>query len=271
MGDRKQIITIGEGSLSGNQAVRNALILLAILVGTAVVTALWPLITAPGAGVSGASSPLLAEVEPIHLALPFLPEMELNPFVAIGLLAAIIIGPIVVIGGAIAFLLRLADKTTAEVVESESYKESVSTLEQREKERLQQMREGRVTTPMPDHQMPRWTVASNALIVVMFVVFFALMINQAFQPDSEVVLESETLLTRLFGHGPILNTRSLTLVTAVVVAGIISALTLRARRIYALNDTDNKSVPWDFIIVLMTGLLVVGLGLGIMVWLVAPA
>ena len=55
----------------------------------------------------------------------------------------------------------------------------------------------------------------------------------------------------------------------VALAGM--GLWLRSDRILAVDRSDTLSIPWDFIAVLLTGLLVVGLGIGVIVILNAPA
>jgi len=47
-------------------------------------------------------------------------------------------------------------------------------------------------------------------------------------------------------------------------------LWLRSDRINAINRTETMAIPWDFIAVVLSGLLVVGLGIGVIAILNAP-
>jgi hypothetical protein len=56
----------------------------------------------------------------------------------------------------------------------------------------------------------------------------------------------------------------------VAIALISMGLWLRADRIEAFDRGDTLTIPWDFIAVVITGLLVVGLGIAVIALVNAP-
>lgn len=93
----------------------------------------------------------------------------------------------------------------------------------------------------------------------MFVAFLALLFSSLLFPDSHIVRNAS-----------IFNVGSLLVLIATVITLIALALWLRSDKIAALNGTDSLAIPWDFIAVVITGLLVVGLGIGVVALVNAP-
>ena len=56
-----------------------------------------------------------------------------------------------------------------------------------------------------------------------------------------------------------------------LIALIVMGIRLRPHKVEAIEATDSGKIPWDFIAVLITGLIMLGLGIGIMVYINAPA
>ena len=68
----------------------------------------------------------------------------------------------------------------------------------------------------------------------------------------------------------IVNIGSVLVLIAVIIALVAMVMWLRADRIMAWNSTETLAIPWDFIAVVLSGLLVVGLGIGVIAILNAP-
>lgn len=248
--------------------------LLGVLVLFALITALWPALanafSLPALSFGGGSStPIPYEPEPIHLealkaslaAGPLASVAEslpdtLSPFVALAVVAGAIIGGVIVVGGGLSFIFRLLAGIRDGALESEAYKAHQSALEQRQREQLKQMRDGRTTHPMPSHKMPRWSVISNALITLMFVGFATLVVVRNFFPEGVTEI-----------NGTIVNITTPAFGVAALIALIIMGIRLRPQRLEAIDATDYNKIPWDSIAVLVTGLIILGLGIGFMVYL----
>ncbi|WP_420641394.1 hypothetical protein [Candidatus Leptofilum sp.] len=249
--------------------------LIGLLIIFAVVTAIWPALadafSLPSLSFGGGSStPLPTEIEPISLealktslaasplsgAAEALPD-EISPFVGLAVVAALAIGGVVVVGGGIAFITRLLSNIRNNTLESEAFNEHQNALDQRTKEQLTQMRDGRTTDPTPSHQMPRWSIISNTLIVLMFIGFATMVFVRNFFPEGYIINDEGQFV-------------SVTMPVFLVLAAITLAIIgwrLRPQKLDAVDDTDFGRIPWDFIAVLITGLIMIGLGIGFMAYL----
>lgn len=252
---------------------RNWALIIAVLIATGLITALWPVLTTNllAGDAASAAARVPVEIHPIELEIPAVPlpvlgqvggqTLAISPFLALAALAGLIIGAVVAMGVPLAFIYVLLDRQRGQVVESKEFQEKQAALEKREKERLKRMSEGRTTMPKPEHRMPTWSALSTALIILLFVIFFGMVINYTFVPHGELVLSGDRVINSAV---PIVG--GLALVTLVALAWY-----LRPQRIEAVDASDSGSIPWDFIAVLITGLIVVGIGIGVIVILNAPA
>lgn len=257
----------GESLLSGRESLRNGLIILALLIGFGVITAVWPILA--GAG-SSAVTRVPVETEHIELTLPFLGDVSLSSLQLLAALAALVIGPVVVTGAVLAFLSVLASRQVAQVqANSEEFHpqetgiagliykpfEIIGGFIRRSGEKYQ----GRSKHPTPAHQMPRWSIASTSLIILMFVAFFGLVIDGTFFPEGEIPW-----------NGQVIHSTWITVGIPILLTLLIVFWRLRLQRAAITEDGDTAGIPWDFIAILLTGLLVVGLGIGYIVYLNVP-
>ncbi len=242
---------------------------LALLVLFALVTAVWPALTnafsLPTFG-GGSSTTVPYESEPIHLeslkaVLPFLPLPDtLSPLVAIlgvtGLVVALVIG----VGGGLALLFKLVAGLRNNTLEGEAYQAHQSALDQRTKAQVKQMQDGRTPKPKPEeHKMPRWSVISNALISLIFVGFGTMVLVRNFFPEGITEID-----------GRIVNVTTPVFAVFALITLLILGMRLRPQKIDAIDETDFGKIPWDFIAVLITGLIMLGLGIGIMAYINTP-
>ncbi|MEZ4511064.1 MAG: hypothetical protein R3C62_04245 [Chloroflexota bacterium] len=261
--------------MSNKESLRNWGIIIAILVATSVLTAVWPsLFGGGGGGITPSRVPVAAEqiaLDTIPGIGPMLAEQlnvnAVNGFVLFGVLAAFFIGAVIISGIILAFLYRFLDNFIQQAKDEDAYKASEQALEKKVNSDIKEMRTNRKPNPMPSHEMPRWSVWATSLIIIMFGIFFGMMVMRTFYPTNELVV-GDSLLGTLFG-GPIINVSSMITKIVIVVFAIYLALRMRPRRLKEA-DTDSPSIPWDMIVVILTGLLVVGLGIGFAVYLNTP-
>jgi hypothetical protein len=196
--------------------------------------------------------------EPIASAVG-MNELVLQGFVAFAALAAIVIGSVVVFGLLITLLMRLGGRFTSEVAEDEEYQTHVANLEAKEKETLKAKRESAPDPSKPEEHVYGLDPLSFSLLVLFFVGTLAALIYGLVSPTGEITLFGQTFNSVL----PIL------LILFIITIPLL-AWRVRRSRLDAIVDNDNASIPWDFIAVLITGLLVVGVGLGIMLYINNP-
>lgn len=248
---------MGESLLSGKESVRTWLIIFVILVVTSFVAASWPLITSAIGNLGGGGGTLNTGVTAV--SLPFI-DQPVNGFLALGLLTVIVVGVVGGVGVALAAINLLLNKQTATVKESDSYQSLLTTLEQREAERLKAMRDGRQSDPVPEHKLPRWSVVSTSLIILLFTLTAAMILSRA------LVSEGATTMIGNFA----INTATFITVGLLLLVLFILVLWLRPQRLDAIEASDYGPIPWDTIWIIISGLLVVGLGVGLVVYFNIP-
>lgn len=259
--------------------------LLGLLVLFGLVTAVWPALAnafeLPSFG-GEPSTRIPYEPEPIHLealkttlsasslpaplasalasAAAALPD-TISPFLALGVVTGVVIGSIVVVGGGLSFLIKLLAGIRDTTLEAETYQQHQQALDQRVNERVKRLRDGRTTHPQPSHKMPRWSVVSNTLIALMFVGFATMVMVRNFFPEGTTEID-----------GRIVNVTPPVFFVLALITLLVIGVRLRPQKIEAVDETDASGIPWDFIAVLITGLIMLGLGIGFMAYInAAPA
>ena len=249
--------------------------LLAVLVIFAVVTAVWPLLadafslpTLSFGGGGGTALP--TELEPVSLealkstlaAGPMasvaesIPD-EISPLLVLLIVAGVAIGGTIVVGGGLSFIFKLLSGIRNNTMESEVFQQHQAALDQRVKEEINQLRNGRTTDPMPSHKMPRWSIVSNTLIVLSFVGLATMVYVRNFFPEGYIVNED----------GQFINITGPVFLVLALITLIVIGFRMRPKKLEAIDETDFGRIPWDFIIVLITGLIMLGLGIGFMAYL----
>jgi len=349
--------------LSRTESWKNWAALIVLLVAFGLFAALWPSLSGlAGSGVSsGPRTKLPNETQPIVVALPptiqvpgleiadmvsypgpeinvSLPPMEIpgiivvetqtiifvEPIVAVIVVAALVIGLVVMTGLAFTGIYILLSRLVTRTEAKESFQEHKNTLVQKEKEELKELREGRGAAPPPENPvMPRWSAVSTGLIISMFVIFGGMVLASTFYPERLVEVGEELLRPAVIIIGvPLLITVTIllfaprwgTAVVALIIMSLIAMSTVAVLDIIGVIDTLSvstmlsiialiqvitliilayiwkptpaekvearieqadesgleKGIPYDGIVVLFTGLIVVGLGLGLMVLINSP-
>lgn len=272
--------------MSDNKTLRNWILIIAILVVFALISALWSTliggVSLPTVGGGGSTTNVPVEVLPIHLDIPpeinllglatvptTLPEINapglietegqevtMSPFVALGALAAFFIGGIVVNGALLAAIYAFIERVTTNTKESDEFKENASKLEATQKERMKAANENRDVTS-PDHDKSNWLTVSTAGTIIFFVWAIGMVINGTIFPIGEVILES----------GELVYTTPIVVGILVAVSAVVLAILARPSW-FKEEESDTRSIPWDALAVLFTGLIIVGLGIGAMWFLI---
>lgn len=195
----------------------------------------------------------LEQIAPLRDALE---GREVDPLVMAGLVAGLLTAGVLVVGAAIAVPMVLLDRVTTRNRNREAYQQAVTTLEQREQEENKALAASRPPTPMPEHSHPRWDAFSTGFVILMFAAFAGVMVVQTLRPDLQVDF-----------LGVLVPFAIPATLVIVLITGIILAFTLKPKRLAAVDDTDFQAVNWSVIWVLLSGLVLLGIGTGIMVGL----
>ena len=254
--------------MSESSSWKSWIAVILILLFTGLVAAVWPILTST-VGERGSSTPP-SSVTPSEFVfeVPALPPLfeggttlVLTGGQVMLILAAIVVVFVIVGGIVIGIINLILSRMAVSVEESEEYKAHKAALEAREKEILKQKREGRPAVKQQRNDYSRWSVIATSLTVLMFVYFIGLMINRTFFPEAVIVDE----------NGRIVNTAVIFVGLPLLITLIFLAWKLRPEQIQAINESENAGIPWDFIAVVLTGLLVVGLGVGLLVFFSVPS
>lgn len=172
------------------------------------------------------------------------------------ILTAITVGGLVAIGLPLALIYVRLDRQAEEVKEDPEFQERQAALEKKETERLRALKEEKPPTPIPSHEMPRWAVASTALVVLFFVIMIGFTLGDTFYADGSVQLG-----TNLFVDPGVVISLVLGLVTLVALAGTLGRRSAEEEQV---EDEDRAGIPWGVIWVALTGFIFLGVGIGIM-------
>ncbi|MCA9936484.1 MAG: hypothetical protein H6662_04890 [Ardenticatenaceae bacterium] len=246
--------------MNRKESVKNWVVIFVVLIVTSILAASWPLITSAFSRGQGGSTAVRPEISTITLPFPLFGLEEINSLLAVGLLAVVVIVLVAGVGGVLGAINLFLNKQTEVVKESETYQAHLSTLAQRETERMKELRADRKAGPVPAHTLPRWSVVSTSLIVLLFTVAGAMILNKAFVPDgAELTMGSFAFSTSVAIVGGF-----------VLLALIFLAFWIRPQRLEAIEATDYGPIPWDTIWIILSGLIVVGLGVGLVIYFNIP-
>jgi hypothetical protein len=94
----------------------------------------------------------------------------------------------------------------------------------------------------------------------MFVAFFGLLIANSLFPEGYIIWQ-DTLV----------NITAIITLILLAIALVVLILAYRSRRRRPAAAVDSSGIPWDTIAVLISGLLVVGIGIGVLLLLNSPS
>jgi len=151
-----------------------------------------------------------------------------------------------------AFLSR---QVTA-VTESEAYQAQLAAFIQKENDQIGAIRSERGAKPIPEHNMPRWSAVATSLIILLFVAFGGMFVNGVLVPSGTYMIGDTMVNSAVPVVGGFL-----------FIAAVVLLWRMRPDRLEKVQETDDGPIPWDFIWVLVSGLLIVGLGLALVVYL----
>ena len=272
-----QSVRTGEALLSNTKSWINWIALIGLLIIFGVGAAVWPSIAA-SIDLFGGSTTTQVPVEshPIEITVPVtgLPEVSLpgfeisnsvitiEPVTAVVGLTILLFGGIVVTGLIITLIYTFLDKLRGKTVDSEEYKEHVTALNNKEKEYFKEVRADRKAAgPPEDPTMPRWSAWATSILIMIFVALLGMVISLTFWPHWVEVDELADALT----------TPGMALISVMcLVTAIILVWRMGPQRIEKVEKSDDQGIPRDTIAVILTGLIVLGLGIGYTIYLNLP-
>ena len=224
----------------------------------------------------GSSTQVPREVEPIVINLPplpvappevSLPGLEVNsqmiviePVVALISLTLFVLGGIIITGIIITVLYTFLDKLRHKTVDSDEYKEHELALTNKEKEYFKEVRQGREAQSAPeDPGMPRWSAVSTSIVILIFVALTGMVISLTFWPHWIEIIDDTLRAPGIAVIGV------LCLITLIILIWRMSPA-----KIEKVESSDSQGIPRDTLAIILTGVLILGLGIGFTIYINLP-
>lgn len=244
------------------KSMQTPLVIIALIVFAGLLTVIWPDISGGFAsGNSGrveVSEPLTTSDVSLDLdgmfytiagdylfqvpALQELDDTSVNGLVILGILTAVIVGGVIVVGLLIMLLVRAGDRRTEALKESEDYKNAIAEMENAEKAYIKANLQENPPKEKPSGLMPRWSVISTSLLFAVLAYWFGVVVGAEISPELEGTFGS------IFG----------------IIALGVSFYSFRTSNIYEVDETDYNRTPRGTLWVILSGAIIVGLGMGFM-------
>lgn len=246
--------------MSRSDSWKSWAVVIAILLFSGFLAAAWPLISSLGAdsapSFSFSPETVTITVPPID-AVGFAGwSIELLSIVAFAILGVLVFGAVIGVGILFAVLILPLSKQVVKTNDSEEFQERNSKLEKREKDSLAKKREGRAASTSQQRDYSRWAVIATSIAILMFAVALGLLFAASIFPSTE-----------LANRDQIINIAGVVAAGFALVTLFILLLRMNPRRLAAVEETDRAGIPWDTIVIILLGVLVLGLGIGITVFL----
>lgn len=255
----------------------NWIVIIGLLAFFGIATAVW-ISASPSLSLGGGSSStqVPVEIEPIVINVPpalpvtlpevSLPGLEVNsqtitlePLMAVIGLTLFILGGIVITGVIITVLYTFLDKIRNKTLDSDEYKANESALSNKEQAYFKEVRQGREAHPAPGTaEMPRWSVISTSAVILILVALTGMVISLTFWPHWIEIIDDSLRAPGLAVIGV------LCLITLIILIWRMSP-----NKIESVEASDG-GIPRDTIAIILTGLLILGLGIGFTIYINLP-
>ncbi|MDT8305341.1 MAG: hypothetical protein RRC07_05350 [Anaerolineae bacterium] len=175
-----------------------------------------------------------------------------HPLLVFVVLAALFVGLIAGAGIVLGLLVRVLDRQVRQVKSDSEFQESAAALARREQERLRARSQSQPSSDMPAHQHPRWSVVATSLVVLFFVLLLGFALADTLYPSGPIELASGRWVDPAVPWS----------IGLVVFALLLILVVVRSRGA-ALGGNENQPVSWNMIWVVITGLVFLGIGIGL--------
>lgn len=252
----------------------NWVIIIGLLLVFGLAAALWPAIAGnlnlPGSGRSSVSVPVEPSLIILEIPAVTLPNgstaggqtIVLEAMQAMVMLTAVVAGLVLATGLVITIAWTFLDKLRNKNAADKSYQEHLAALAQKEKEKLKAKQAERPPHPPPDVQtMPRWSAFISSVIILIFVAIVGTIVALTLFPEGIVIVNGQLKSPALPFVG----------IPVLITLGILIWRHHKGQQAEEIESTDYQKYPSDTIAVIVSGLLVFGLGIGLTLYLILTA
>ncbi|MFO7661241.1 MAG: hypothetical protein R6X18_01480 [Chloroflexota bacterium] len=228
---------------------------MALLIGSGILTIFIPALFG-----SGSSTPVPSEPSTVTITFPIpiagQTFVTLPSWLVMLGLALIIPGLVIGAGLTLGIIYIILSRLVTNTAGNPEYQAHAAVLDKRQEEKIKTMRQTRQTSVSPESRWQRWAVFTTGAVILLFVGSLALLFSSSLFPDGLIARQDALVnLGRIF------------VLASLLIALVVMIFTLRSERLVRFDQADSLSIPWNFLAVLISGLLVVGLGIGILLLL----
>ncbi|MFL7838397.1 MAG: hypothetical protein ACK2T4_09645 [Candidatus Promineifilaceae bacterium] len=239
----------------------------AVLIFSGLMAAFWPAISENllnafnSSTSSGSSMRVPAETVTFPpLPIPGLQDgITLNSVQILLGLSFLVIGAVVVTGIIITIVNLLISRWITNVETSDSYQEGTAVLAKKEAAELAQEREESPAATTQQNDYSRWAVIATSMAILFFAIIVGYLVGSTLFPSGQIVNQDQ-----------IVNITAITSGVFFLLTLLYLALRMDRERLNDINSKASAGIPWDAIIVILFGVLVVGLGIGITIFVNLP-
>ena len=189
---------------------------------------------------------------------PLISELDgrqVHPLLLSGILAVIMFGALFAVGLPLALIYVGLERQTVALKDDESFQAKRAEMEKRQQEEIKALEESQPPDPIPDHERSRWSVVSTSAVIIMFVVFIGFALADTFYPDREVQFYSDVLVNPAL---PVVG-----VLVLITILGLIAYFRPTGGQLVSA-ESDDSPIPWATIWVVVSGLIFLGIGIGLM-------
>jgi hypothetical protein len=266
-------VSFGGDRLSKSESRSTWVIVFALILFAGVASAAWPFIADLIGGDSGQES-ATAEIEaentvividiqelPLSDAFVLLPfdtenvgDILLSQVEVLAIATGIALISVGGLGLLIALVTWLLSKQITAVATDEDYQAAQAELDKRAKAELEAVNQDQSLNEPHPERSERWSTISTSIVILIFVWIAGLVLGLSLFGDATYEINGREVNPVAIINGVLI------LITIVVLV-----LTARARKPGALDapENDNAPVNWGYVWILLSGLIIVGIGTGL--------
>jgi hypothetical protein len=174
-------------------------------------------------------------------------------------LGFLVVGAVVVTGIIIGIVNIIISRWITNVETSDEYIEGTAVLAEREKAELAAERESHPADASQQNDYSHWAVIATSMAILFFAVVVGYLVGNTLFPTGQIAREEQIInITAIIGGAIFLLTL------------LYLSLRMNKERLDEINARANAGVPWDAFVVIILGTLVVGLGIGVTIFLNLP-
>jgi hypothetical protein len=239
----------------------------AVLIFSGLMAAFWPAISENllnafnSSGSAGSNMRVPAETVTFPpMPVPGLQDgITLNSIQILLGLSFLVIGAVVVTGIIISIVNVLISRWITNVETSENYQAGTAVLAQKEAAELAQEREENPAATSQQNDYSHWAVIATSMVVLFFAIIVGYLVGSTLFPSGQIVNEDQ-----------IINITAITSGIFFLLTLLYLALRMNRERLDDINNKAKAGIPWDAIIVILFGALIMGLGIGITIFVNLP-